>query len=402
MASAISESPKKKTVNTKTTSPIVQARSIPAHTKILLAVAAGGHCQFPGCPKYLFEHPITMKGGNFSEHAHIVAFREDGPRGRQPSRPMDINSIANLMLICAEDHHEVDENPLEYPKSLLLRWKRQHEERIRRVTSLADSMKTTVVVFKARIGGQLVEIPRDEIFDAVLPRWPTASGGHMIDLTGIDDTSDGFMSVAQQQIKTGVAELLARRIDGAPVEHVSLFALGPIPMLAALGGELSNKIQVDFFQRHREVGKLWTWRTQGTAARFQVRKLRKGRSPSSVALVMDLSGAIPLGDLPSEIDHNYTVYRLSLVDQAPNLGFLRRREDLEAFRKTYRDFVAGLRKKHPRLRELHLFPAVPAPIAVCCAHDLLPKAHPALLVYDYDKSRGGFVFRVRVNGNEAR
>ncbi len=47
--------------------------------------------------------------------------------------------------------------------------------------------------------------------------------------------------------------------------------------------------------------------------------------------------------------------------------------------------------------ELDLFPAVPAPVAVLCGRETLPKIHPALRVYDYDKTQGGFTYQLTVN-----
>lgn len=52
---------------------------------------------------------------------------------------------------------------------------------------------------------------------------------------------------------------------------------------------------------------------------------------------------------------------------------------------------------HIALDEIHLFPAVPAPVAVLCGRELLPKVDPALLVYDSNKKTNGFQPILRVN-----
>jgi SMODS-associated and fused to various effectors sensor domain len=49
-----------------------------------------------------------------------------------------------------------------------------------------------------------------------------------------------------------------------------------------------------------------------------------------------------------------------------------------------------------------MFPAIPAPVAVVCGFDLLPKAHPALVVYDNDKQHGGFIQRLKVNEHDRK
>lgn len=75
-------------------------------TRLLLFVRAGGRCEFDGCNKYLLQHHLTLTEGNFAQLAHIVAFKPEGPRGKVGPRPMDINDVTNLMLLCPECHRE--------------------------------------------------------------------------------------------------------------------------------------------------------------------------------------------------------------------------------------------------------------------------------------------------------
>ena len=134
-------------------SPIKPVRNISPAVKMLLAARSGGRCEFAGCNKYLFEHPLTLRRGNFSQHAHIVAFSKAGPRGREGPRPSNIHSPNNLMLLCAECHKLIDDNPADYPRTVLEKYKRDHEERIKHVTGLGPDMRTSVVQLKATIGG---------------------------------------------------------------------------------------------------------------------------------------------------------------------------------------------------------------------------------------------------------
>jgi len=57
---------------------------------------------------------------------------------------------------------------------------------------------------------------------------------------------------------------------------------------------------------------------------------------------------------------------------------------------------------HPQLETIHLFPAVPPPIAILCGRELMPKVDPALRVYDFRKKQGGFDFVLEVNKNDGR
>ena len=113
-----------------------------------LFARSAGRCEFDGCNKNVLEHSLTLTSGNFSEKAHIVAFREQGPRGGEGVRPNDINSVDNLMLLCAECHKLIDDHPKQYSRALLEQFKAQHEERILRVTGIGPDRKTAVLVLK--------------------------------------------------------------------------------------------------------------------------------------------------------------------------------------------------------------------------------------------------------------
>lgn len=392
---------KKRRKKAASASPIRPARNVKESTKILLAVAAGGRCEFSGCNEYLFEHPLTLRGGNFSEMAHVVAFSEDGPRGKDGKRPVDVNETANLMLLCRQDHKLVDDNPTEFTRSVLERYKSEHEERIRHVTGLGPDMKTSVVQFKALISGDAVEIPASQIYEAVAPRFPTDRKGCVIDLTGAKTDDDAFAATAAGTISADVRQLYAAGMDVEKTRHISLFALGPIHLLAHLGAQLSNKITVDLFQRHRDSDEPspWQWRKNGRPAKYATRLVARGTSRQDVALVLSLSGTVDRSSLAALLK-KIPVYELKLTSDQPNVHFLRQRKDLAAFRKAYRNFLSRMLRAHPGVRRLHLFPAVPAPVGVALGHDLLPKVHPALLVYDNDKKKGGFTLRLKVNDHD--
>ncbi len=388
----------KSRVRTTTRGTRPKTRHIPEATKILLAVHAGGRCEFRGCNRYLFEHPLTLQGGNFSEHAHIVAFSELGPRGTDGARPEDINSPDNLVLLCATCHKLIDDRPEDYPRAVVEAFKQQHEERIGHVTGLGPDVQTSVVQLKARIAGSAVDIPAPHIYEAVSPRYPVDKRGYIIDLTAYGDKDrDEYYKLASQKIQKQIARIYDPGMDVERTRHISLFALAPIPLLAFLGSCLSNKIAVEFYQRHRTGDQPWKWKTDGVPARYEVRKRRSGTDKAQVALILSLSGTVNENSLPADIVERFSVYEIALADQTPNVDFLRQRRDLEEFRMVYRNFLSSLTNEHPTIKELKVFPAVPAPVAIVCGHDLLPKVHPVLTIYDYDKKSGGFIMGLQVN-----
>ncbi len=391
--SRLDDSPVEKVVRTKV------RRSV----EVQLAVRAGGRCEFRGCNEYLYEHPLTREAGNFAEKAHIIAFKKRGPRGLDGPRPDDINCVNNLMLLCRPCHELIDDNPQRYPRSELEAHKREHEDRIRFVTGCGPEYRTKVIKFTAYIGEFAPEIGNGEVFAALRPRYPSSSTPTDIDLvTGLGKESDHlFFSMGLQRIENEVRQLYAHGSELRDVKHQSVFALGPMPLLVALGANLSNKVKTDIYQCHRDHDDRWAWRTDGAPVRYEARCLRRGTVDTCVALMLSLSGTLHVSELPAAIDDRFSVYEMTLNGKTPNRTYLRLRDDLEGFRTAYRNLLAELGRDHPSLTQLHLFPAAPAPVCVACGFDLLPKVDPSLIIYDNNKvNGGGFAEKLKVNRHE--
>lgn len=361
---------------------------------LALFTRAAGRCQFRGCNDLLIEHHVTKGIGVFAEKAHIVAYSKQGPRGAK-DRPADINSIDNLMLLCARCHKLVDDDPAQYPVERLRADKAAHEERIRRLTSLDQNYETTVVVMKARVGADAVQVSNGEVMEAIAPFYPDSNSFFTIDLTGFEGSGPDFYRAASKEIRRQLGRLMDRERE---LKRLSLFSIGPMPTLMDLGNVLSNKLPIDLFQLHRD-SRDWTWQSGHPAVEYQVRQVRSGTDERRVAVMLSLSGTIPETAMPAAIDGSYTIYELTLATAAPNPSFLKQRLDLQAFEAAYRELIASIVRDHGTIETIALFPAVPAPVAVACGHQLLPKVHPRLDVYDYDKRGGGFAFALSVNGD---
>lgn len=375
-------------------SPVFSARKIKSVDRLLLLVHAGGRCEFDGCNKYLLEHHLTLTEDVFGEMAHIVAFRPAGPRGGESPLPSNINAMNNLMLLCPLCHKLIDNHPEDYPRKVLEEYKTLHERRIRYVTDLGPDRKTTVLILKAPIDGQTVAISFDQVVDAVAPRYPSSREGTIIDLTSITDHGPEFTRVAKSTIEERLRRFFEPGGEGRKAEHISVFALGPIPLLVFLGRQLTNKISSDVYQRHRDNEK-WMWEKNGTPVNYLLKRRRVGVK-NKVALVISLSGKIPLEALPGPVRRENTIYELTLYRITPSPTFLRLRGDLERFRVAYLEALGEILQRHGLLNSIDLFPAVPASAAVLCGREMLPKVHPRLRIFDYDKSKNGFHFVLEV------
>jgi hypothetical protein len=303
------------------------------------------------------------------------------------------------MLLCPQCHKLIDTRPGEYSREALEKFKQDHERRIFRVTESKPDRKTTVLILKARIAGQTMEISRADINDAVSPRYPSDPRGWVIDLTRIHGEDAAFFQTAAQTIRTEIDRLYAAGSDIETTHHLSVFALAPIPLLVYLGNRLGNKVATDLYQRHRDTED-WTWKADGEPVGHKLHRLRSGTDRSRVALILSLSGRIHPEALPKEIDERFSIYEITLLRGEPAPTYLRLKHDIDDFRNIYLQALRVMMSEHGRLDEIHLFPAAPAPVAVLCGRELFPKVDPVLVVYDNDKRKGGFNLIMRINEHE--
>ena len=371
-------------------------RSPNADTRVLLFTAAGGRCEFDNCNRYLLQHHVTHRGGNFAEMAHIVAFRLSGPRGVRDLSPAERNDISNLMLLCPICHKLIDDNPDFYTVEILREFKRDHEARIHMLTEAKADKQTVPLVFRASIGDSPVAIPPADIQAAVAPFYIDPRGLDEIDLTeGTESRTEAYWRRGAEIIRERVQRFY-ERLRKSDQTNVSVFALAPIPFLVYFGTRLSNKYPTALFQRHRDTDD-WRWKQDGDPVDYDCVNVRNGTEGMKVALVLSLSGSIPQADYMREIDGTFTVYEITPRGIAPSFDHMRLKDSLDAFRSRYRDTIQRIVTKHQGVREIHVVPSLPAPAAVALGLDWMRKTHPALVIYD-KCSIGGFVRAMEIEG----
>lgn len=378
-----------------------KAPNVDDKTALKLWVRAGGRCSFPGCSEYLLRDNLTTDEIKHGHIAHIVAASENFLRGDDPLPLSERSNIENLILVC-QKHHAVIDNPDyidKYPKDLLLRFKQQHEALIYELTGCNPDRTSKVIRLKARIGGQSVAASYDQICEALFQQQKFPREATFVDIDLTQHTAGetkNFIAYGVEHIRSQVATVADKGVLSGEVEHLSVFAIGPIPLLVYLGSQLSNKIPTDLYQRHRDTEN-WVWKEEEGQVSYDQSLIQQGTNPSHVALILSLSGRIPLDQLPSEIDESFFIYEITLDGLTPNPMFLRTKRDLDQFKIIYHSFLSEIRNHHGSAETIHLFPAIPSPIAVTCGRELMPKVFPGLSIYDHDKAQGGFRLVIKVN-----
>ena len=102
--------------------------AISDRVKRLLLSRSGGYCQNPNCRNNFFTFFKSGEISSIEELAHIIAQRDEGPRGQNPLPLAQRDEYENIILLCPNCHSLIDKNPRQYPDGLLLDWKLKHEK----------------------------------------------------------------------------------------------------------------------------------------------------------------------------------------------------------------------------------------------------------------------------------
>jgi hypothetical protein len=370
--------------------------NIPDDVKLKLWALSGARCEFPNCNKYVWRDGLTLQEDNFAHMAHIVAASPKGPRGDETRSPELAMDFDNLMLLCLDHSKLVDgKNKSTYTIEQLQKNKKEHEERIRRQTDTHPEMITSILRFAANIGDRPVSVSITQARQAILPRYPLDDHGISLDFTNLGGRGDeSFWKSFAQEITKGVNRGLEAGNDHPRPTHVSIFALGPIPLLAHLGHALGNTISADIYQRHRDTED-WKWKAENEETFEYITNEYKSDDSNEVAVVLSLSGKIHPEEVYKKFEQTPYLYEITI--DSPGTSFLTQNSRLEKFRVSYRELLSRIRERHGGEVTIHLFPAIPAPIAVLCGRELLPKSDPKMLIYDNEKDAGGFVPILTIN-----
>lgn len=372
-------------------------RGIKAEVERLLWGIAAGRCEFEGCNKVLYQHEVTGDSENYAEKAHIHAV---SPRGARycPDDGSFKNSVKNLMLVCPQCHITIDRNEQKYKPELLFEMKRKHEERIFRLTSIGAGRHSHMVFYTASIAGTHLSVNDHDARNALalIGRYPSeispidlGQKGNLIE----DNEEDFFTSNAKnlcRSIKTRIFDVVS---EG---EHISLFALAPQPLLMLMGKLLNDKYNVAVFQCHRRDTDKWSWDKSNNQIVFRAIVPENASNITKIALAFSLSSHIRRERITSVLGEDTAIY--SVTVDSPNRTFVTNPKIMDDFVSTTREIMESIKLRHGKDMDIHIFPAMPASLAVRFGMDYMPKTDNKLIIYD-ELTEKGFVYALSIGGN---
>ena len=179
------------------------------------------------------------------------------------------------------------------------------------------------------------------------------------------------------------------------VNHYSVFAFGPIPLLIKLGSLISDKYPVQVYQLKKEPS---TWEWQSIPKDFDYLIEIPEKKCNKVALNLSLSADINNKRITDVFGNDdISIWKMRVSDcEFPKNDHLRSPDQLVLFSRYFRRILNDIKLAHPGAKELHIFPAVPVACAVEIGRLRQQKADLSYLVYDQNNKNGGFTPVMRI------
>ena len=339
-------------------------KTIPTPSKILLWAMAAGRCE--KCGKILYKHPLTGTDVNYAQIAHNHPVGKRGPRFEHKiDSSLNIDDVSNLLLLCAECHKEIDDNPTLYTVENLKNIKQTHETCVYKATDFEHIKTTTVIKYAANLHGRSLSI--DNISDALLPEKFAIDTIELgLKNSSWNTSEEAYWSYESQNLEKNFKNKVLPLFDNCNNERkdFSIFALAPIPLLIKFGTLLSNKQRIDVYQLQKSPTQTWRWQNSNTRVKYTTNYKNCPTSIKQVVLILSLSGKPLIDTIQSTVSFENSLVVEITTDTTPYEDFLKTRQQLDDFIKEYLKTKEEIRSICKQVVPIHLFAAIPNAIAV--------------------------------------
>jgi hypothetical protein len=171
------------------------------------------------------------------------------------------------------------------------------------------------------------------------------------------------------------------------VPRFSVFSLAPIPLAVHLGFLLSDRVEVNYFQFHRDE-RTWKWPT-GEPAEVDTGIIVSGlptsvnNDPVEVSLSIGLSAPVAEIDVQEAVPNSALHMAISVAE--PDVMWLRSPIQLQKLTQVLRQTLTAIRTKVPRCTGIHVFYAGPTGGAIVLGQTVNPRMNPPVHLYQYSQ-----------------
>ncbi|MBB2744688.1 UNVERIFIED_ORG: hypothetical protein FHR35_004537 [Microbispora rosea subsp. rosea] len=324
-----------------------------------------------------------------AELAHNIGALEgpDSPRSKENDGILDTESEENLLLLC-HDCHKIIDHPDHvglFPPEKLRQIKESFERRVEMVTENGGLTRTAALRVGSQIRGSLALASQREVAETLLAVnylglvETQRSGDFTCRIHGAAG-GRGFWDAAQQSIDDTLS-FVRQAIDSGDVEHISVFAIAPIPLLIYLGWCLDDKTPTQLFQKHRDRFSGWSWTDQDDPIKFEVSGTDSQNDARDVVLICAVSSEVNPTFLPG---HLASAPRIEVrpFDVDPNPTLMSHEQSLANFAEQWRVALAMAESRYPAARCWHFILSAPITIAIEVGRAIMRDSHPPITVYE--------------------
>ena len=290
----------------------------------------------------------------------------------------------------------VDTKPEEFGEGLLKIKKKNHEDRIRRVTDIPEEESCRIVSYFSNID-KYEEYSSDRLFKEALlfsgklpMQQPTINlnANTNVRYAPSKEEFERKASDLEREFKIWFDDIIKQQ------DSVGLFALAPQPLLFKLGSLINDQYNVSVYQCHRRANK-WSWLKNNDEIEFKFYKTLNNND-DEIALVIDLSTEVDDERITSVLGDNISVFHLSV--EAPNRNFVTNENIQSAFVECFRKAMEELKNLKNSKGVIHVFPVMPNSLAIKAGMDYMPKADLPLVIYEQSKASEGFFEALTIGG----
>ena len=353
-------------------------KALKGSTVNLLWAVAAGHCEL--CGSDVTTNLLSPRRGKYGQVAHIEAYSPGGARYNKAQSIYDCNSIDNLMLLCADCHKKIDENPSEYGVDFLKSRKRHFESSVRRAVASVGPTSSDIILLAQPIGEKENSILERDWERALIDAGLNAGQARQLNASAHVPCGCGpdTLRALEKRIK-----MYYELVHHDKSRRTGVFAIAPQPVLIGLGTLLSDVSGVDIYQKRRD-GDGWSWATEGPQNSFECTLLREGSG--DCAIVVSVSGSVPpesyVDALPDSVE---AVYELRALRPGQTAMLLK--SDLDRFKEAAIAALFRIHEGHPDARSLHVLPAMPVSACVSFGMAWNSRLIPELVLYEKENAR---------------
>jgi hypothetical protein len=283
--------------------------------------------------------------------------------------------------------------------------KQEHELRVLRATNFGALRKALVVTTRGPIRGTDVAVSNREVSEALIEAnlFVHVEDGWRGD---VEIRFDGDLSatyawdLAKAQIDKELGKLsdYAKR-SANPPDHIAVFALAPIPVLAYLGSQLDDKLTIQVFDHHRgRITGAWCWRgAAGEPVSFDVHTDNvHDTTVTDVVAALSVSGTVRDQNLPEALRKLPTI-TLEPADRTPQPGLVDSEATLHLAAAAWVELLGKVEALWPNAKRVHLLAAIPASLAVRLGGHRMREAQPDLVTYQL--TQDGYTAAITINND---